>query len=123
MKANYVLLRAGRLRLLLAQDEVVTAQHVQEGELPEDVVALSERMRPLALRPADRFVITRLGSGEREQAFAWDEARVLIDAELDLQPLPPVLYAPDAPVEGYVEIDGELVLATSAEGLLRWTHH
>jgi hypothetical protein len=123
MKANYVLVRAGRLRLVLPQEEVAAAQHVKEGEVPQDVVALSERMTPLALRPADRFVITRVRSGEREQAFAWDEARVLIDAELDLKPLPPVLYAPDAPIEGYVEIEGELALCTSAEGLLRWTHH
>jgi hypothetical protein len=133
LRGNFVMLRADGLRLLLPQHEVGAAEYVDgtvqpagaggffslgEGADARTVVALSGRLRPLAQWPTGRFVLTRLESGAGELSLAWNEARVLIDAHLELHPLPPVLRVPGAPLQGYVEHAGELVFCTTARAVV-----
>lgn len=133
LRGNFVILRADGLRLLLPQREVGAAQYVDGAVQPagadgfftlggpadaHTVVALSGRLRPLVQWPPGRFVLTRLESGAGELSFAWNEARVLIDAQLELHPLPPVLRVPGAPMQGYVEHDGELAFCTTARAVV-----
>lgn len=130
---NFVMLRADGLRLLLPQGEVGAADYVDgharptgaggffeigDGGDARSVVALSGRLRPLAQWPPGRFVVTRLESGAGELSFAWNEARVLIDARLERHPLPPAMRAPGAPIQGYVEHEGELVFCTTARDVI-----
>jgi hypothetical protein len=63
-------------------------------------------------------VLTRLESAAGGLAFAWNEARVLIDARLELHALPPAMRVPGAPIDGYVEHDGELVFCTTARAVV-----
>lgn len=133
MDGNFVLLRAGTLRLLLPQDEVGAAEYAQgaarpagerglfeigEGGQARAVVALSGRMDLLAEFPPDRFVLTRLLGDDCELSFAWDEARVLIDAQLVRHPLPAAMRTPGAPIEGYVERDGEILFCSTAQQVM-----
>ncbi|HEY0887326.1 MAG TPA: hypothetical protein VGE20_18675 [Ramlibacter sp.] len=131
-RGNFVVLRAGSLRLLLPHEDVAAAEHL--GEPPAGpahagifelevlgerraVVALSERLRPLERFPAGRFVLARLHGGEA--SFAWDEVRVLIDAAVDPRPLPPAMRA-GGPIDGYVQLGGELLLCATAPRVLAY---
>jgi hypothetical protein len=133
LRGNFVMLRAEGLRLLLPQREVGAAEYVDgtlhpagaggffeigEGEQARTVVALSGRMRPLAQWPPGRFVLTRLESAAGDLAFAWNEARVLIDASLEMHALPPAMRVPGAPIDGYVEHEGELAFCTTARAVV-----
>jgi hypothetical protein len=135
MSGNFVLLRADSLRLLLPQQDVGAAEYVEhevrataqrgmyehgEGDDLRWVVALSERMRPLASFPTDRFVLASLEADGTALSFAWNEVQVLIDADFEKHELPTALRAPDAPIDAYVELDGEVVLSTTAERLLAY---
>ena len=135
MSGNFVVLRADSLRLLLPQQEVGAAQYVEHELRPSvepglfeygqadawrQVVALSGQMRPLPQFPADRFVLAALPAGEGALSFAWNEVKVLIDADLERHPLPALLQVPGAPIEAYVERDGELLLCTSAERVVAY---
>lgn len=132
---NFVLLRADTLRLILPQQDVGAAQYIEhepraagepgvfehgQGDDARRVVALSAGMRPLEVFPRDRFVLASLVAGERTLACAWNEVQVLIDAQFERQPLPAALQAPGVPIEGYAERDGELVLFTTARGVLSY---
>jgi len=129
VSGNFVVLRADSLRLLLPQQDVGAAEHVEgavrpagpgglfeigSGAQARTVVALSGRMEPLPALPPDRFVLTRLKAGDADLSFAWNEARVLIDAQFDRFALPAAMRVPGAPIEGYVEHEGELLLCTTA---------
>lgn len=133
LRGNFVLLRADTLRLLLPQPEVGAAEYIEgtpgpgsagglfefgAGESAMAVVALSGRMEPLADWPQGRFVVTRLAADDIELAFAWNETRVLIDAQLERQPLPAAMRVAGAPIEGYVEYEGELLFCTTARHLM-----
>ena len=133
LRGNFVLLRADTLRLLLPQGEVGAAEYVEGGPGPDSgggvfefgagdqalaVVALSGRMQPLAAWPQGRFVVTRLAAGDVELSFAWNEARVLIDAQLQRRPLPAAMRVAGAPIEGYVEHEGELLFCTTARHVI-----
>lgn len=132
-RGNFVVLRAGALRLLLPHDDVGAAEYLggapvgpaQAGVFEFEVlgerravVALSERLRPLERFPAGRFVLARLHGGEA--SFAWDEVRVLIDAEVDPRPLPPAMHRAGGPVDGYVQLGGELLLCATASRVLAY---
>lgn len=132
-RGNFVMLRAGALRLLLPHDEVGPAEYVAEAPagtaqggifelevlgVRRAVVALSQRLRPLERFPAGRFLLTQLHGGEL--SFAWDEVRVLIDAELEPQPLPPAMRSPGGPVDGYVQLGGDLLLCATAPRVLAY---
>lgn len=132
---NFVLLRADTLRLILPQQDVGAAEYAEhelraagepgvfehgQGDDARRVVALSAGMRPLEVFPKDRFVLASLIAGERTLACAWNEVQVLIDAQFERQPLPAAMQVPGAPIEGYVERDGELVLCTTAHGVLAY---
>lgn len=135
IQGNFVLLRADTLRLLLPQQDVGAAEYVEhaprptaqtgvyehgEGEGLRRVVALSGRMRPLAGFPEDRFVFAGLRDDRHQLAFAWNEIQVLIDADFEFHELPEAMRVPDAPIQGYVERDGEVVLCTTAERVLAY---
>jgi hypothetical protein len=132
-RGNFVVLRAGTLRLLLPHEDVGAAEYL--GEAPAGpaqagifefevlgerraVVALSEQLRPLERFPAGRFVLARLHGGEA--SFAWDEVRVLIDAAVDPRPLPPAMRSAGGPIDGYVQLGAELLLCTNAPRLLAY---
>lgn len=132
-RGNFVVLRAGTLRLLLPHEDVGAAEHL--GEAPAGpaqagifelevlgerraVVALSEQLRPLERFPGGRFVLARLHGGEA--SFAWDEVRVLIDAAVDPRPLPPAMRSAGGPIDGYVQLGGELLLCATAPRVLAY---
>ena len=133
LQGNFVVLRADALRLLLPQQEVGAADYVDSAPVPSgeagvffcgeadarrSVVALSDRMQPLAEFPAGRFLVTSLRTPELELSFAWDEVRVLIGVRLEQHPLPPAMRLPGTPIHGYVEHAGELLLCSTAEQVL-----
>ena len=132
-RGNFVVLRAGTLRLLLPHEEVGAAEYLGEapgGAAPggifeldvlgerRAVVALSEQLRPLERFPAGRFVLARLHGGEA--SFAWDEVRVLIDAAVDPRPLPPAMRSDRGPIDGYVQLGAELLLCATAARVLAY---
>jgi hypothetical protein len=87
VKGNYVMLRAGALRLVLPQDEVGAAHYLEEAEREDK----------------NRFVAVELG----DATWCWDELRVLIEFELQPVTLPPALRGAGSPFESYIELDGE----------------
>lgn len=132
-RGNFVVLRAGALRLLLPHAEVGAVEYLGEapaGLAPHGVfeltvlgerravVALSPRLRPLERFPEGRFVLAQLHGGGF--SFAWDEVRVLIDAALEPRPLPPAMRRPGGPVDGYVQLGGELLLCATAPRVLAY---
>ena len=139
MRGNFVMLRADTLRLLLPQQDVSSTEyidrmpsgtaaagifsHSEADSAARNVVALSDQMHALATFPGDRFLLTRLADAQHELSFAWNEVRVLIDAELEQRALPAVMQGPDAMVESYLELDGELVFCISAQRLVSQALH
>jgi len=135
MRGNFVLLRADSLRLLLPQQDVSSTEYIDsapastseagifsysEADTTRKVVALSDQMYALARFPADRFLLTQLAKDGQALSFAWNEVRVLIDAELEQHSLPTVMQGPDALVDSYLELDGELVFCMSAQRLVSY---
>jgi hypothetical protein len=116
LRGNFVLLRAGRLRLLLPQQDVGAAEYLDTETAERSLVALSARMTLLPERPPERFVVAPLNDGS-ELGWCWDELQVLIDIELKPQPLPPSLLTRQTPVSHYVEHEGELAYLCSAQRL------
>ncbi len=126
VRGNYVLLTADALQLLLPQHDVGAAEYLSgtpepsrqfgvfSGENGRRYAALSSEMKLLGQYPAGRFLATSIG--EQDDLFwCWNELRVMIDAELEICALPPVLCAPDTPVRQYAEIDGKLAYLCTAE--------
>ncbi|MEO5669144.1 MAG: hypothetical protein ABIR26_00505 [Ramlibacter sp.] len=135
-RGNFVLLRAGTLRLLLPQDQVGDAEYVEHTVRPTEtpglfaygdeggqrlVVALSDHMLGLSEFPRDRFVLTRLANTRYDLSFAWHEVRVLIDTTLERRQLPAPLGADAGPIEDYTMIDDEPVLCSTAEAVVSFT--
>jgi hypothetical protein len=134
LKGNFVLLKAGRLQLLLPQHDVGAVEHLattpqptgQAGmfELPADdtadsrfVAALSPQMGLLEQLPPGRFLLTSFPS-QPGVLMGWDDVKVLIDAEIVLQALPLAMLGSGAPLTEYVEFGDEVAFCCSAEGLL-----
>lgn len=131
-RGNYVLLTAGTLHLILPQQEVGAADYL-EGELEASdtpgllklageegtrrFVSLSAQMTLLPHCPPERFVVVSVGDDNDDLSWCWDELLVLINAELPVHSLPPVLLAPDTPVRQYVEFEGKLAYLCSAHQL------
>jgi hypothetical protein len=131
VRGNFVLLRAGSLRLLLPQEDVGAAEYLDVRPVPgaqtgvmlleqdgavRRLVAPSARMALLAECPTDRFVAATL-SGDDDTLWCWDDLQVLIDVELRTDPIPPVLVAPHTPVDRYAEHQGEIAFLCSARRL------
>jgi hypothetical protein len=119
MKGNFVMLRAGRLRLVLPQGDVGAASYIEPGDAAE-CLALSETMKLLPRRPAERFVAAEFTGEYAGAPWCWDELRVLIDVAFDPLPLPQALRGDGAPVHAYVQVDGELAFVSSAESICRY---
>ena len=132
VRGNYVLLRADTLRLLLPQTDIQSTNYMQtrpepiEGErgllhMPGSddgavYVALSSDMRLLGTCPSDRFVSTRL-QGDVDVQWCWSEVRVLMDAQLSCETVPPVLLAPHTPVREMAAVGDEWAYLCPAEVL------
>jgi hypothetical protein len=139
MRGNFVLLRADTLRLLLPQKDISSTEYIETtpsdtaaagifsyGEADNaarNVVALSDQMHALAAFPGDRFLLTQLADDQNELSFAWNEVRVLIDTELEQHALPIVMQGPNAMIDSYLELDGELVFCISAQHLVSQVLH
>jgi hypothetical protein len=131
-RGNYVLLSADSLSLLLPQSQVGASEYL-EGTLEASnapgllqqsgttnarhFVALSAQMAPLSHCPPDRFLVVTLNNEDDHLGWCWKELRVLIDVELQPQPIPSVLLAPDTPVSHYVVLDGKPAYLCSAQQL------
>lgn len=131
-RGSYVLLTADTLHLLLPQHEVGAAEYL-EGELEASeepgllmrrgaeshrrFAALSTQLTLLPHCPPGRFLVTPLGEESDDLGWCWDELKILIDVELQIQPLPAVLLTPSAPVDRYVEFEGKLAYLCSAQQL------
>jgi hypothetical protein len=131
MRGNFVLLRADSLRLLLPQQDMSSTEYIdstplttgdagiftytESGGTPRKVVALSSDMQALATFPGDRILLTQLSDDQNSLSFAWNEMRVLIDAELEQRALPAVMQGARALIDSYVELDGELVFCMSSQ--------
>ncbi len=128
VRGNYVLLAADTLQLLLPQHDVGAAEYLSgtpgpshqlgvfRGAAGRRYAALSAEMRLLAQYPAGRFLATPIGRQD-DVLWCWNELRVMIDVELEIRALPPVLCAPDTPVRQYAEIDGKLAYLCTEEHL------
>lgn len=132
LRGNFIMLRADTLRLLLPQHEVGAAEYLVTGPTSGDeaaglqptasggkrrLAALSAQMTLLPHCPTDRFVVTPLGEVDDDLGWCWNELRVLIDVELQPQPVPAVLHAPTTPVDQYAVHDGEIAFLCSASRL------
>jgi hypothetical protein len=134
LKGHYVMLRAGKLRLLLPQADVSAAEYRDCNPVPtpragvfaadfagatHDVMAPSEHLVPLDDFPASRFVLTRLEDGAGGAIWlAWDEVRVFINPAFSARPLPVVMRAPGMPATTYVEIGDDIALCADAPALV-----
>ncbi len=132
VRGNYVLLSADSLHLLLPQHEVGAAEYLA-GELaaseepgllklrgeesPRRFAVLSAQMTLLPHCPPDRFLFAPLGDENDDLGWCWNELQILIDVELQPQPVPAVLLTPNAPVVQYVEFEGKLAYLCSARQL------
>lgn len=132
LRGNYVLLTSDTLRLLLPQHEVGAAEFL-DGALEASsepgllklagddgarrYAALSRHMTLLPHCPPERFLVASLGDGDNDLGWCWDELQILIDVELQPQPVPNVLIAPNTPVRQYVEFEGKLAYLCSAQQL------
>ena len=132
VRGNYVLLRADTLRLLLPQSDIQSTDYMQTRPEPIDgesgllhmpnsddgavYVALSSDMRLLGACPSDRFVSTRL-QGDVDVQWCWSEVRVLMDAQLSCEAVPPVLLAPHTPVHEMVAVGDDWAYLCSADVL------
>jgi len=131
-RGNFVLLRAGALRLLLAQPEVGAAEYLEPPPVPTAVagllrsadpqdrrvhVALSEQLTPLPACPPGRFVGCELAGGEMPLVWCWDELRVLIDLNFEPIAIPAALLAEGSVVTHYAQVDGAPVFICSAQAL------
>ncbi|MEJ6023931.1 hypothetical protein [Ramlibacter sp. PS4R-6] len=116
MKGNFVLLRAGQLRLVVPQDDMGVARYIDAGE-GDDCFALSDTMKLLPHRPPGRFIAAEFNGEHAGAPWCWDELRVLIDVELHAIPVPRALVSGNTPVKAYVEVDGELAFLCDAASL------
>lgn len=132
MQGDFVMLRAGGLRLVLPQAEVGAAEYLAArpaqaaergvfriaGEGGERLyAALAQDMTLLADMPAERFVAASLAGDAAGIGWCWDELRVLIGAKLRSIAVPSALVDGATPVSRYVEVDGEIAFVCSAERL------
>ncbi len=129
LRGDYVLLTADTLHLLLPRHEVGAAEYLESrleaGEEPgllrsqgggtRVFAALSAEMTLLPHCPPERFLVATLGEQGDDLGWCWNELKILIDVELQPQPLPPVLLAPETPVSQYAEVDGKLAYLCSAD--------
>ena len=131
---NFVLLRAGALRLLVPQADVGAAEYLEarpeHSEVPgllrspdpqdtRTYAALSEGMTLLAECPPERFIACELAGGAKKLVWCWDEVRVLIGVDLQPIPVPQSMLAVDPPVAHYVELEGAPAFVCSADELAR----
>jgi hypothetical protein len=137
LRGNFVMLRADSMRLLLPQQAVSSTDYINttpattfeagifafvDGDEPQrKLVALSDQLITLTSFPVGRFLLTQLSAENNELSFAWNEIRVLIDADLESHALPAVMQGPGTLVDTYVELDGELVFCMDARGVLART--
>jgi hypothetical protein len=89
MKGNYVMLRAGDLRLVLPQHEVGSALYL-EWDSRQD---------------KGRFIAVEIAGADGVATWCWDELRVLIDVDLERIDLPAALRGKTSPIGGFVELD------------------
>ena len=128
LHGDFVLLRAGKLRLLLPQQEVGAAEYLEARpqSLPDEPLllagdasgrlfaALSDDMVLLRDCPPQRFVVTTLGDDDLHIGWCWDEMKVLIGVALEPRELPAVLVTPGTPVDAYVLHEGQIAYLSSA---------
>jgi hypothetical protein len=117
LTGDFVLLRAGSLRLVLPQADVGAAAYLDGDADASTCIALSDEGTPLARRPAGRFIAVSLRGGDPAVRWCWDEMRVLIASSMRSHAVPDVLLADDALADRYVELDGEVVFVTDATRL------
>ena len=80
--------------------------------------AIAEANDQLLTKWSDRFLLASLATEAGDMAMAWDEVRVLMEAEIECQALPESMRAPGAPIKSYVHLDGEIALYTSADRVM-----
>jgi hypothetical protein len=127
IRGDHVLLRIGSLRLLLPQEEVGAAvhveQHAEEGSATSrsnlGFISLDEELRPLPMLPADRFIAVTIGNHE-DVAWCWDGIELLPNMEIQVRELPAALRAPYTPVEAFAVVKGEIVFLCHSERLRRY---
>jgi hypothetical protein len=132
LRGNYVLLTTDSMDLLLPQAEVGATEYL-DGPLEASdepgllrlsgatsarrFVALSDQMTPLPHCPSNRFLVVTLVDDDDHLGWCWKELRVLIDVELQPQPLPTVLLTPGTPVSHYVDLEGKPAYLCNAQRL------
>ncbi len=125
IRGDHVLLRAGSLRLLLPQEEVGAAVHVEQhgkdaaSRSNVGFISLDEELRPLPMLPADRFLAVTIGNHE-DVAWCWDGIELLPNVEIQARELPTALRAPYTPVDAFAVVKGEIVFLCNSERLRRY---
>ncbi|HVZ46059.1 MAG TPA: hypothetical protein VHA82_19785 [Ramlibacter sp.] len=122
LHGDFVLLRAGRLALVVPQREVGEARHLGTCPARGDgrFAALSEAMTLMRACPPGRFVAAAFAGDDTGVLWCWDELRVLIGARLQAKEIPGMLLAANAPVARYVELDGDVAYLCCARDIARF---
>lgn len=131
LRGNFIMLRADSLRLVLPQRDVLSTDylasspvafgsehgllHIPQANDAVVYMAISAEMRLLDACPPDRFVTTTIQG--LDVRWCWSEVRVLIDAQLHPQPLPPVMLTPFTPVREMVSLGDVWAFMCSADAL------
>ena len=131
VRGNFVMLRADSLRLILPQEDVKSTDYLPQKPVEFDAdasllyipdaadgavyVAISPEMRLLHHCPPDCFVSTSLQG--LDVRWCWSEVRVLINAELHTEALPPVVLTPFSPLREIVALGDEWAFMCTADAL------
>ena len=131
LHGNFIMLRADSLRLVVAQQSVVSTEylaskpvafgtehgllHIPEANDDAVYVAISPEMRLLQACPPDRFVATQLEG--LDVRWCWSEVRVLMDVHLHLHPLAEALLTPFTPVRQMVALGESWAFVCTAQAL------
>ena len=120
MKGNFVLLRAGKLRLVVPQAQVGAAVYLDGEQDRAGFAAVGDDLKMLPECPPGRFIAAPFEGEAEGISWCWDELRVLIDAEFDPIELPDSILAKGAPVDSYVDVDGEPAFVCDAARACRY---
>lgn len=95
-----------------------TSANMPELKEDECYIALSARLELMAHCPKQRFILTTFVGSEWQ--WCWDDVNVLLNAQLDIEPLPMRLSTPYTPILGLVMMDDAPVFYTTAERILKY---
>lgn len=95
-----------------------TSANMPELKEDEHYIALSSRLELMDYCPKQRFILTTFVGSEWQ--WCWDDVNVLLDVQLDIEPLPMRLSTSYTPILGLVMMDDAPVFYTTAERIFKY---